>query len=189
VSIYSFAFLFDYLNFEKKISPALNELMNGNFRELERIAIKLERDNSEIWDLVELSRIPHYDNDLKKGSEDVVGAGVLPWLLLVISSYCSGFSHHLDFGILEEIGIKEKPLESLLINIAPEFVPTDYADGKFTINDSALYWLGLNDIEKIKDILRTNVKQAGSGESNGFMTLLDNAMAANKALILGWWVN
>lgn len=205
MSSYSFYFLFDYFSFEAKITPVLNALINGSSRELEQVAVELVKDNPEIWDFVGYSRVPLYDDD-EKGIEDVINAGVLPWLLLVIFNYCSEFARQdVDYRILRQAGIDEKTINmltdpkslgNLLEKVASKIVPTNYIDNKgliknFNINDCPMGWLDIDDIEKIRVILQTNMEQTKTSTSaqNNLLSMLDKAITSKRALILGRWFN
>ncbi|MFN8412346.1 MAG: hypothetical protein U0Z26_08160 [Anaerolineales bacterium] len=206
MSFYSFTFLFDYSGFKEKISPALDALVIGNSDELQQMAVDLTKENPKIWDFVGYSRVPLYDDDLEKGLDDVVNAGVLHWLLLVIFNYCSNFSrdnHFADSEILRQVGIDDviidmlknpKPLGDLLINISPKIIPTSYMDGNFNINKCPLYWLSVDEVGKIKTAIQTNVKQTNVKQTNthsldGLLAMLNNAVDSNKTLLTGFWFN
>jgi hypothetical protein len=203
MSLYPVAFLFDYFEFKEKIAPALDALVNGNSRELEQLAINLVKENPKIWEFIAYSRVPLYDHDIEKSVEDVIGAGVLAWLLLVISNYCSRIDHRVDYGILIESGVNEetveilwngKPLAGLLININPKIVPANYVDTtnderEFSVNDCHVGWLDFDEIEKMKTTIQANMKLNKTSAHDNLLTMLDEAIVSKKTLILGFWFN
>ena len=198
MSSYSFAFLFDYESFKAKVTPALEALVNGSSRELQQVALDFVIDNPNIWDFVEYSRVPLYDDDDEKGIDDVVDAGVLPWLLLVISNYCSKVYKPVDFRIFRQLGIDEdvirmltqgRPLGDLLIKIEPKIIPNDYVNEDININDCPIDWLSIEDIEKIMTIIEGKIEHASTSSFDIVLTVLHNAIASKKAVIIGSWFN
>lgn len=196
MSAFPFAFLFDYSGFEAKIASPLNALIAGDFHPLQQTAISLAKINPEILSLAELSRIPFYFKGDRKRVEDIDDAGILPWLLLVIFSYCSDFTTQLDYSIINQVGLNRnhtidntKSLGDLLIKIVPKIVPEEYADEDLCINDCPLGWLDFHDIEKINAVVSANTKQYRTSTDDKFLMILEKAIASKQNIILGYWFN
>lgn len=196
MSLVRITLLFDYKNFEIKITPALDALRRGSFDELRMLANDIVTKHPQVWSF--LDDLGYFPTDLGSEEEsfnDKEGY-ISFWITLIICGYCLRADGLMDFesspDILSQLGVSKdiiriliwgRPMSDLLSSLTN--LVDKSKDYPFKNLGFKIGWLSIEDIEYVKTKIQIYQKKNSHAVYEKLLVVLDAAIQSKNGLILG----